>query len=251
MCLILFALQQHPDYPLIVAANRDEFYQRPTQAAHFWPEAPALFAGKDLQAGGTWMGVTKGGRFAAVTNYRETAAPPEHAISRGELCKNFLLADINAENYLDQLDQSKNHYAGFNLLVGDSSALYYYSNRQGVIQAITPGVHGLSNNLLNTPWPKVESGKTILTSMIATPSEPEQLLSLLLDKQIADDAALPNTGVDLDTERLLSSRFIHSEHYGTRSSAVLRIDHSGRIDWTEQCFDQLGPSTEIASICIK
>jgi uncharacterized protein with NRDE domain len=251
MCLILFAFQQDPDYPLIVAANRDEFYRRPTQAAHFWPEAPRLFAGKDLQAGGTWMGVTKEGRFAAVTNYRETAIPPEHAISRGELCKNFLNSDISAANYLDQLDQKKNRYAGFNLLAGTSNELYYYSNRQGLIQAITPGVHGLSNGLLNTSWPKVETGKTALAHMLATNSSPEGLLDLLLDKKIADDDALPSTGVDINTERLLSSRFILSEHYGTRSSAALRMDYHGNIDWAEQSFNQQGAHRKLVTTRIK
>ncbi len=240
MCLILFAFQQQPDYPLIIAANRDEFYDRPTQAAHFWPEAPELFAGKDLQAGGTWMGVTKGGRFAAVTNYRSAASVPPQAISRGQLCTEFLCSDISPEAYLAKLETHKDHYAGFNLLVGTTQQLFYYSNRGAGIVAIKPGVHGLSNGLLNDAWPKVEQGKIALRESLRHSTELESLLPILHDTEVAEAADLPATGVDADTERLLSSRFIRSDGYGTRSSAVLRMGSNKRTEWLEQYFDRDG-----------
>ncbi len=245
MCLILFALQQHADYPFVIAANRDEYYQRPTKPAHFWPEAPALFAGKDMQAGGTWMGITRSGRFAAVTNYRDLAPAPEQAISRGELCKGFLDTNVNAEEYLTGIDKQKSRYAGFNLLAGNAQQLFYYSNRQGQITAITPGVHGLSNGLLNDPWPKVDTGKTELQETLKQDPTPEALHHILLDRQKAEASKLPETGLDLEKERLLSSRFIHSRDYGTRSTTVLRVDHGGKVEWLEQCFDSSGASSAL------
>ena len=221
MCLILFALQQHPEYPLIVIANRDEYYLRPTQAPHFWPEAPEIFAGKDLQAGGTWMGITRQGRFAAVTNYRDNLDAPDNAISRGDLCKNFLNSDISAEQFLAQIDQQKHRYAGFNLLVGDSQQLFYYSNKQGEIISVPAGVHGLSNGLLNDPWPKVETGKLALADALKAGLSSPALMSVLLDSRSYPDDQLPRTGIELEKERLLSSRFICSEDYGTRNATVL------------------------------
>ena len=247
MCLILFAYQHHPDFPLIVAANRDEYYQRPTQAGHFWPESPSLFAGKDLQAGGTWMGVNEQGRFAAVTNYRETQAAPPAAITRGNLCSHFLLGNENTEDYLRRIDQQKHRYAGFNLLAGRIDDLYYYSNRQGEISPLTPGVHGLSNSLLNTSWPKVDAGKEALENTLLDTVKPEDILLLLLDQQRAADADLPNTGVDNATESMLSSRFIQTDNYGTRSSTVLCVDRNGRVTWLEKSFDNTGATGKIVT----
>ncbi|MCP3906602.1 MAG: NRDE family protein [Oceanicoccus sp.] len=247
MCLILFAYQHHPDFPLIVAANRDEFYQRPTQAGHFWPEAPSLFAGRDLEAGGTWMGVNKQGRFAAVTNYRENTVVPADAISRGNLCSDFLRSDNNTVSYLQSIDQQKQQYAGFNLLAGTMNQLYYYSNRQGEIKPLAPGVHGLSNSLLNTSWPKVDTGVASLENIIASTTDPKQILTLLLDQQRASDHELPSTGIDIEMERMLSSRFIQSENYGTRSSTVLCVDRNGGVAWLEQSFDAKGVTSGIRS----
>lgn len=245
MCLILFAYRHHPDFSLIVAANRDEFYQRPTQAAHFWPESPSLFAGKDLEAGGTWMGINKQGRFAAVTNYRENQPAPADAISRGNLCSHFLLANDSTADYLDSIDQQKHRYAGFNLLAGTFDELYYYSNRQGEVKPLTPGIYGLSNSLLNTHWPKVDAGKAALENIITDTTNPEKILTLLLDQQRAADAELPNTGVDIELERMLSSRFIQTEKYGTRSSTVLCVDRRGGVTWLEQSFDHAGATSDI------
>ncbi len=245
MCLILFAYHHHPDFPLIVAANRDEFYQRPTQAGHFWAESPSLFAGKDLQAGGTWMGISKQGRFAAVTNYREPQPAPEDAITRGNLCSHFLLGDDSPKHYLESIHQHKHQYAGFNLLAGTVEQLYYYSNRQTEITAVPAGIHGLSNNLLNTSWPKVDSGKAELEKILSTTSQPEKILTLLLDRQRAADSDLPSTGIDREMESMLSSRFIQTDNYGTRSSTVLCVDNNGEVTWLEQSFDSTGATSDI------
>lgn len=250
MCLILLAFQHQPDYPLIIAANRDELYGRPTLPAHFWPETPELFAGKDLQAGGTWMGISKNGRFAAVTNYRHPAAAAAQTISRGQLCTDFLRSTLSAEAYLSHINSQKNRYAGFNLLVGSAQQLFYYSNREGVIRELAPGIHGLSNGLLNEPWPKVAQGKTAMTETLRHSNQPDALLPILLDQHTAADSDLPATGINLETERLLSSRFIRSERYGTRSSTVLRVGIDGGAEWLEQSYsrDSLKSNAVITTI---
>lgn len=259
MCLILFAFEHHPDFPLIVASNRDEFYQRPTELGHFWPDAPQLFAGRDREAGGTWMGVTKDGRFAAVTNFRErisstaddsdsnsSASDPQQAtLSRGELTRQFLVGNATPYDYLEQIDANHQRYAGFNLLVGSLGAgkpptLYCYSNRQRQINRLGPGLYGLSNGLLDESWPKVDGGKRALADILSHSSDPATLLPVLLDPTAAADDQLPDTGVDKNTERLLSSRFIRSELYGTRTATIVRIDKQRRIDWLEQSFDESG-----------
>lgn len=244
MCLVLFSWQQYADYPLIVAANRDELYARPTQAAHFWEQEPELFAGQDLRAGGTWMGVTKTGRFAAVTNFREAAEPPADAISRGELCTQFLASKLTPEQYLAELDEKSSRYAGFNLLLGTlggtTPSLGYYSNRQRQITRVSAGIHGLSNGLLNSPWPKVDRGKQALASQLEHSLDPEALLSVLTNTDRPADALLPNTGVGLEKERLLSSRFIQSDSYGTRNCTIIRMNQQGQTEWLEQGFDSSG-----------
>ncbi len=257
MCLILFAYHFHPDYPLIVLANRDEFYQRPSEAAHFWTQAPQLLAGKDLQAGGTWLGYTRGGRFAAITNFRH-AEPSEGIKSRGFLTLDFLLAQSKPKHYLQSLCQQGKEYNAFNLLVGDQQSLYYYSNRQDRIRELAPGVYGLSNHLLDTAWPKVEAGRNQLFEVLqnsiskrSVANEPnalqtellqvEHLLPILLDTHCVPDDELPNTGVGIEIERLLAPLFIRSEHYGTRSSCVLLLDKQGKVQFHEQNFDANGP----------
>lgn len=241
MCLILFAFQHHSEYPLIVTANRDEYYQRPSQPAHFWPQQPQIFAGRDLTAGGTWMGINRNNRFAAVTNFRGAHEAPSGALSRGSLCKNFLDSSIGAVQYLQTIHQHKNRYAGFNLLVGTIDELFYYSNQQGEIIPITAGIHGLSNGLLNEPWPKVARGKAELSQRLANSAEPTHLLSLLQDTNQANDEQLPDTGIGIEKERMLSSRFIQSADYGTRCSTVLTINRHHQAHWLEQHYDHKGP----------
>lgn len=235
MCLILFAYQQHPDYPLIMLSNRDEFFNRPSQAAHFWPDRPDIFAGRDKQAYGTWLGINKNGRIAAVTNFRDTAATPNSALSRGELTRQFLQGNQHPNSYLQAIDNQRHRYSGFNLLVGTAEQLYYYSNRQAIIQPVPAGVHGLSNNLLNSPWPKIDGGKAALQQQLDQ-LDHQALINILLDSQQPRDELLPDTGVGIEAERMLGSRFIRSEHYGTRAATLLLIDKHGHTEFIEQSF---------------
>ena len=236
MCLILLAHRAHPLYRLVVAANRDEFHARPTAPAAFWPDAPYLLAGRDLREGGTWMGVTRSGRFAAVTNYREMAPPPPDAPSRGHLPGGFLVGEETPEAYLRSLEVRAGAYAGFNLLAGDGETLGYLSNRGGGVRVLEPGVYGLSNALLDTPWPKVERGKAGLREIVAEGGEidPEALLRLLAESEPAPDARLPDTGVGRERERMLSSLFIRGPEYGTRASTALLVRHDGRATFVER-----------------
>jgi uncharacterized protein with NRDE domain len=236
MCLILLAWQAHPDYPLVVAANRDEYYSRRTAAADFWNDAPDVLAGRDLEAGGTWLGVTRSGRFAALTNYRDPARNKTGAPSRGELVHRFLSDGQTAENYLSELESCAHRYNGFNLVFGDLDGLWCFSNCGEGEQALAPGVYGLSNHLLDTPWPKVARGKSALNGALRALPDEAQLFTLLRDDSIAPDEALPRTGVSLEWERLLSAAFIHSPQYGTRSATVLLRDRSGRVRFIEQGF---------------
>ena len=244
MCLILFAYRHHPDFPLIVAANRDEFYRRPTRPPQFWQEHPAVFAGKDLQAGGTWMGVTRQGRFAAITNYRKGIPEPVARPSRGELCVQFLTAESEVDSFLTSLATRADSYAGFNLLVGDFSnldkpKLGYFSNRsQSDALVLGSGVYGLSNGLLDEAWPKVELGKQALTAQLN--DEPQEIQFVLMDRTTAAWEQLPDTGIEKTLEKQLSSRFIVTDNYGTRSSSVMRIHRSGQVDWLDQSFGPQG-----------
>ena len=238
MCLILLAYGVRADWPLVVAANRDEFYARPTRRAEFWPDAAALVAGRDLTHGGTWLGVTRAGRFAAVTNFREAARQNEDAPSRGRLTVDFLLGDEGPRAYLERLARRAAEFNGFNLLAGDAEGLWYFSNRGGGPRELGPGVYGLSNHLLDTPWPKVERGKRALAESLARagPPDVEELFRVLAESEPAPDASLPDTGVGLERERLLSPLFIRSETYGTRSSTVVLFEEGGRVRFVERAF---------------
>lgn len=245
MCLMLFAYEAHPRYRLLLAANRDEYYGRPTAPAAFWPQAPTVLAGRDLQAGGTWLGVTRGGRLAAVTNFRDPIAFRLDARSRGRLVSDFLTGRQAAADYMRHVAASAREYNGFSLVLGDSNGLYYYSNGGGgaaaAPQRLTPGVYGLSNHLLDTPWPKVQRGKQALQALLALPEvAPEALLALLADSTVPEDAALPRTGVGIERERLLASIFVAGADYGTRSSTVLSIGRDGHARLTERSFSPAG-----------
>lgn len=246
MCLILFAYKCHPQYKLIVAANRDEFYARPTEPAHFWSENTNILAGRDLEQMGTWMGITKSGRFAALTNYRDPAALLKNARSRGELVSNYLLDISSPGRYMEKVQKKSHLYNGFNLLVGDMETLLYYSKNENKIRPVIPGIHGLSNHILNTPWPKVIKGKKYLEEYIRSKQiiKPEDLFKILADSQQAQINDLPNTGIDLEWEKKLSAIFIKSLDYGTRSSTVLLIDYNNRALFKERNFWQKGEKWE-------
>lgn len=243
MCLLLLSFRQHEGYPLVVAANRDEFYGRPTAPAAFWHDADGVFAGRDLVAGGTWMGVTLEGRFAAVTNYREGRTVKPDAPSRGGLVAGFLKGQTAPLEYMERLVPGADAYNGFNLIVGDPDGLVYFSNRGGSPRELEPGLYGLSNHLLDTPWPKVVRGKAALRRVLEAPAvEYEALFELLADETRASDEALPDTGVGRDWERVLSPLFITSENYGTRLSAVVVLDAGGSLTFRERTFPLDGAS---------
>jgi uncharacterized protein with NRDE domain len=245
MCLILFAWQAHPRYPLVVAANREEFHERPTADAGFWPDSPELLAGRDLQAGGTWLGVTRSGRFAAITNYREPLEPElPLEYSRGHLVRDFLVDEtlplIHAEHLMEQAPT----YRGFNLLLGSADSLVHVSNRGGRPVSVSPGSHGLSNHLLDTDWPKVRSGRAHLVSLLRDDRvEPEALFDLLTDRTLKP-GKMPEDFENSDLpEQLMRHYFIVSPVYGTRSSTVLLLDRDGKVEFVERQFDPAGIAT--------
>lgn len=238
MCLIVFAWTPGSPQPLLLAANRDEFYARPTLPLAEWDDAPGLFAGRDLEAGGTWLGITRGGRFAALTNIRDPSQPARSR-SRGELTSDYLLGDLAPQDYLYQVMDKAEHYAGFNLLVGDRDQLWHYNSHNGQPNRLQPGLHGLSNASLNTPWPKLLHARQALQQcQESTDSAP--LLALLTDTHQPEDHLLPETGVGLATERLLSSIFIASAAYGTRASTALMLRQDGSWQLSERSFGPHG-----------
>lgn len=238
MCLIFFALNQHPTYKLIVAANRDEFYARKTAPAHFWEDHPDIVGGRDLEASGTWMAMNRKGKISLVTNYRDPANINPDAPSRGQLVSDFLVNSDTPEEYLDKISARAAQYNGFNLLTGYPDELWYLSNYGNGIQNLESGVYGLSNHLLDTPWPKVTRGKEKFTRVISEPViEPDALFELLYDEQRAEDQSLPNTGIGLERERALSSMFIKTTGYGTRCSTVILVSHDNQVLFSERVYD--------------
>jgi uncharacterized protein with NRDE domain len=237
MCLILFAYKVHPIYNLIVAANRDEFYNRPTASVHFWEDTPEILAGRDLEKRGTWMGVTTKGRFSALTNYRDPKESTEGKKSRGELVASALMYHHNIKEYLQSLTNIRHQYPGYNLLAGNQHDLYYYSNVANRLENIKPGIHGVSNHFLNTHWPKVEKGKQELAEILHLQKEEmvNHLFSILNQNDPFPDDQLPRTGVPLEWERMLSSLFIKSQDYGTRSSTVLLMSNE-QIEFVERVY---------------
>lgn len=227
MCLIVLAYRVHPRYPLIVAANRDEFLDRPALPAHFWTDAPHILAGRDLKAGGTWLGITSAGRFAALTNYRDLRVTAVSGRSRGALVRSALDGDLS--------EVDGRAFDGFNLLHGEVDALRYSNNIDGTDVALTPGIHGLSNHLLDTPWPKVVRARECFSEAIKAEEPPmEDLFALLSDPTRAPDHTLPDTGLDLERERALSSVLIATEGYGTRCSTVVMIGSDGAVRFAER-----------------
>lgn len=241
MCLILFALGVSERYPLVLAANRDEYHDRPAAAAGYWPPENAVLGGRDLSAGGSWLAASRNGRLAAVTNHRNGTGR-KGARSRGHLVSGFVEGNLEAAAHLDALAPVRSEYGGFNLLLWQRDGLRYTSNHGAGDQTVEPGVHGLSNDALDTPWPKVIVGTRRLTALLRrdTRDPADELLALLHDRAEAPDDALPNTGVTLEWERRLSAPFIVSEQYGTRATTVVLIDSEGRLTFVERSFDRQG-----------
>ena len=244
MCLIYLAWRRHPRYPLVVAANRDEYHTRPAAPAHWWEDAPGVLAGRDLEAGGTWMGITRGGRFAAVTNYHDPAAGRRAgAPSRGALVGAFLTGGESAPEYLDRVVEEGHRYNGFSLLAMDGETLAFASNRSPEAMRLDPGVYGLSNHLLDTPWPKVTSGKAELERLVAKPGVRVPDLLALLAPREREEALCADTGSDLGRMQWHSSRFILGGPYGTRASTVVLLDAGGAGIFVERSFDACGAVT--------
>ena len=238
MCLIFFSLKQHATYKLIVAANRDEFYNRKTAAADYWKDYPNIVGGRDLEANGTWMGMTKSGKISMLTNYRDPANINPKAPSRGHLVSDYLEQNVSAEEYMKRIEPGAKVYNGFNLLVGNPEEFYYLSNYRKGIDKITEGLHGLSNHLLETPWPKVKRGKEKLTQLLKGKDiSSAELFEFLYDGERATDDQLPDTGIGLERERALSSMFIESPGYGSRCSTVILIDQKNNVEFTERVYD--------------
>lgn len=237
MCLIAVAWKQHPKFKLVAVANRDEFYDRVTLPAHFWAEYPDLLAGKDLKAGGTWMGVSTRGKWTALTNYRDMRKIKHDAPSRGMLTLNFLKDSLSPAGYLDQLKPSAHLYNGFNLLCGNLNDLYYFSNVTGKAQKLEAGLYGLSNHLLDTPWPKVTAAKAILKDTLSKSDfDPGSLMEKFYNSEVYSDDQLPDTGLDRETERYLSAVFIRMKDYGSRSSTILMADQDNHITLIERSY---------------
>jgi len=265
MCLALVALDAHPLFPLVIAANRDEFHARAAAPAHWWKDG--TLAGVDLTAGGTWFGVNPRGRWALVTNFREGIPRDPNAPSRGGLVTRALAEAAPPLVCAAKITAEGVRYHGFNLLVGDVTILQprpspggrgetresirdyqvraaYASNRASGALALGPGIHGLSNHLLDTPWPKLTRSKARFAACLAASDHGvEPLFEMLADRTQAEATALPVTGVAPEWERLLSSAFIVDSNYGTRCSTVLTIAHDGGARFVERGFDPLGHLT--------
>jgi uncharacterized protein with NRDE domain len=240
LCLVVLAWRARADLPLVVAANRDEWRDRPTQPAHWWPDRPGIYAGRDLQAGGTWMGVTRGGRFAAVTNFRDPSDRRTDARSRGEIVGDYLAGDVPPEAFIAGLASRARLYNGFNLIAGDRESLWFFGSREGTARPVPHGVHGLSNHLLDEPWPKVVRARLAMEAALADADPMPRMLAALHDREGAPDAALPNTGVSLDWERRLAPPLIVGADYGTRSTTVVASGADGVVRFEEHTLDAGG-----------
>jgi uncharacterized protein with NRDE domain len=245
MCLVLVVWKVHPLYPCVVAANRDELHARPTAAADWWPDYPQILAGRDLQAGGTWLGLSRAGRFAALTNYRDPEQRRADAPSRGALVTSLLNSGASVAQSLDHLRGVGANYNGFNVIFSDGERLGIYESVQGSGRELGPGIYGLSNHLLDTPWPKVRHAKSRLEAALREMPDTAPLLALLRDDRPAPDDELPRTGLSIEWERLLSSAFVRAGEYGTRCSTIIRIDARGRAYFDEWSWDSAGAGTGV------
>ena len=240
MCLIAFSYKTHPHYKLIVAANRDEFYQRPTRKAQFWTEEglPNILAGKDLKANGTWMGVSKTGKWGALTNYRDPSNIKENAPTRGDLVLDFFKSGLSEQEYLQEIQKKAEEYNGFNLLIGNKDSVFHFSNENNLITEVKPGIHGVSNALLDTNWPKLDHAKKALTEVTSKEDfSKEGLFNILTNSETAPDDKLPSTGIPYEWEKAVSSIFIKTDNYGTLCSTLLLVDYDSNAEFTERRYD--------------
>lgn len=250
MCLIVFAWKSHPRYPLMLAANRDEFHERRSAPLDYWEDMPDVLGGRDIEKGGSWLATNVDGRWAAVTNYRGGSPLCSSSLSRGHLVKDYFASDKAAKDYAATVEKSIPEYPGCNLLIAEAEALYYASNRyksepRSRIEEVAPGIHGLSNHLLDTPWPKVERCKRHMQTLLDTDGDTitRSLFELLAERTLAEDPDLPSTGISLERERLLSAPFIVAGKYGTRASTVVLMDNEGTVQMHERGFGVGGTET--------
>jgi uncharacterized protein with NRDE domain len=238
MCLIFLSLNQHPEYKLILAANRDEFYNRLTAPAQFWRDNPRIVGGRDLEAMGTWLGMTRSGKISMLTNYRDPKHINPSAPSRGKLVSDFLMENISASDYIYNVSLQGKQYNGFNLLVGTVDELYYYSNYKEGVRYLSSGFYGLSNHLLDTPWPKIVQGKEIMDPLFrASVPDTEKIFRAMFSETIAPDDQLPDTGLSPERERALSSMFIKTPNYGSRCSTVILVTRDNQVMFAERTYD--------------
>jgi uncharacterized protein with NRDE domain len=236
MCLVAFSWKNHSEYPLIISANRDEFFDRPTEALHQWDSG--IIAGKDLRGGGTWMGIHPNGKWALLTNYRDFKRPQRGEISRGKLVQNFLEREESPKEYVQHIYKNKNRYEGFNLLVSDGEELFYLNNYEENFREIQPGIYGLSNGLINDPWPKVELAKAQLTHAISEGISDEKLLTILKSTETHPIEILPKTGAAEAMEIGLSAQLIRiPPNYGTVSASAMLRNNQGKTTITERIFN--------------
>jgi len=239
MCLIFLSYNQHPKYPLIIAANRDEFLDRPALPMDYWPENPNILAGQDLTGGGTWLGVTTSGYFSMLTNYRDMANIKTNAPTRGKLVLDYLKGEFDPATYLQALDASGGQYNGYNILLGTMHNPWYYSNQNHKFYQLGSGLYGLSNALLDSNWPKVDRGKTAFRELVESNNvNSESLFELMINKELADDDQLPDTGIGIEKEKLLSSMFIDMQGYGTRNTTILIMDRNNTVEITERTYSK-------------
>lgn len=241
MCFVVFSFKEHSKYKLIFCANRDEFYNRKTEKVRYWGNDENILAGKDLEGGGTWLGITKTGRFAALTNFREGGRKNPEKTSRGLIVREYLESDGSPLKYVKYLEEKKEDFEGFNLLFGNKDELYYFSNRSNGLLPVTGGMYGLSNATLETPWPKIRRGKKLFSDILSESNiTPEKLFDLLRDDKKPDTKELPDTGVPKEFEKELSPIFVNMPGYGTRSSNVIFIDYNDNVEFYEKIFDSSG-----------
>jgi len=246
MCLILVALNQRSDLPLVLAANRDEYFARPTRAAGYWEDAPGVLGGRDLEAGGSWLGVDTGGRLAAVTNVREPPLRKTGLESRGRLVSDYLKTTTSPADYLQEVIRRRQRFDGYNLLVGSTTELLYHASRDARYLRLEGGVHGISNGALDCSWPKVNRGKAALRRCLEDDAalDPERLFELLADTGVPEDETLPDTGVGLEMERQLAPIFVRMDGYGTRCSTLIVLEAGGRLRFYERVFSEDGGIVE-------
>ena len=246
MCLIFIAYRHDARYPLVVAANRDEFYARPTSAADYWTDCPGVLAGRDREAGGTWLGMNQRGAFCALTNFRNPALGVSKPPSRGALVADFLTTELDAASYAQTLMGRAKEYNGFGLLLLGGDGLVYCSNGgQTINRRLDPGLYGLSNHLLDTPWPKVTQGKKAVRSCLRGELSIERLFDVMMNRELAEDSELPDTGVGVEMESGYSPAFVDMEFYGTRSTTVIVVDHAGKVQFHERTHARPGtPASE-------